>query len=143
MTNKKEAVKARVVQKKDDSAKETPAKEHAFSEGMSTDITETIEYGSQNVFADLGLENSDELFTRAQLGMQVFSIIKERGYKQIDAANILGIAQSEVSAICSGKFNRFSQERLISFLNKLDWKVKISISPHRTGEPLLTVELEL
>ena len=71
--------------------------------------TENIEYGSQNVFADLGLENADELFTRAQLGMQVYSIIKERGYTQTDAAKILGIAQSEVSAICSGKFNRFSQ----------------------------------
>ena len=104
--------------------------------------TETVEYVSQNVFADLGLENADELFIRAQLGMQIYSIIKERGYKQTDAAKVLGIAQSEVSAICSGKFNRFSQERLISFLNKLDWKVKILVSPHHTGEPFQIVELD-
>ncbi len=103
---------------------------------------ETIEYGSKNVFADLGLENADELFIRAQLGMQIFSIIKNRGYKQQEAANILGIAQSEVSAICSGKFNRFSQERLITFLNKLDWKVKIEVSPHCAGEPFQAVELQ-
>jgi predicted XRE-type DNA-binding protein len=128
MTDKKEAMKAHVVQKKCDSVKETSVKESAFSRGTSTKTTETIEYGSQNVFADLGLENADELFTRAQLGMQVFSIIKERGYKQIDAANILGITQSEISALGSGKFNRFSQERLISFLNKLDWKVKMGKS---------------
>lgn len=103
---------------------------------------ETIEYGSQNVFADLGLANANELFIRAQLGMQILSIIKNRGYKQQEAANILGIAQSEVSAICSGKFNRFSQERLITFLNKLDWKVRIEVSPHLAGEPFQTVELQ-
>ena len=95
----------------------------------------TIEYGSQNVFADLGLENADELYTRAQLGIKVFSILKERGYKQTEASQVLGIAQSEVSALCSGKFNRFSQERLISFLNKLDWKITITLSPRNQNEP--------
>ena len=81
---------------------------------------DNIEYGSQNVFADLALDNADELYTRAQLGMQIFTIIKERNYKQAEASQVLEIAQSEVSALCSGKFNRFSSDRLISFLNKLN-----------------------
>ena len=104
--------------------------------------SETIEYSTGNVFADLGLDNADELLTRAQLGMQIFSILKERGYKQTEAAQLLGIAQSEVSALCCGKFNRFSQERLISFLNKLDWKVEIILSPHHSDEPFQKVELQ-
>ena len=33
------------------------------------------------------------------------------------------------------KFDRFSQERLIGFLNKLDQKVVIRVSRHRRSEP--------
>jgi predicted XRE-type DNA-binding protein len=98
-----------------------------------------IEYGSHNVFADIGLEDAEELYIRAQLGMQIFSLLKERGYKQAEASRVLGIAQSEVSALVSGKFNRFSQERLISFLNKLDWKVTFTLSPRHQNEPSQSV----
>ena len=105
------------------------------------DESTNIEYGSHNVFADLGLEDADELYIRAQLGMQIFSLLKERGYKQAEASQILGIAQSEVSALCSGKFNRFSQERLISFLNKLNWKVTFTLSPRHQDEPSQSVNV--
>ena len=94
-----------------------------------------IEVGSSNIFADLGLENADELYTRACLGVQVMKIIKERGYRQKEAAELLGLKQPEISAIMRAKFSRFSQERLIGFLNKLNQKVIIQISHHQKGEP--------
>ena len=103
--------------------------------------SDSIDYGSQNVFADLGLDNADELYTRSQLGMQIFLILKEREYKQAEASQVLGIAQSEVSALCSGKFSRFSTDRLISFLNKLNWKVEIALSPCVSGESLQSVSV--
>ena len=61
----------------------------------------TIEYesGSGNVFADLGLEDADELYTRAALGAQVVNMLKERGCTQAEAAKLLGIKQPEVSAL--------------------------------------------
>lgn len=40
-----------------------------------------FEEGSGNVFADLGLEDADELFTRAQLGFRVHKILKDKGLK--------------------------------------------------------------
>ena len=94
-----------------------------------------IEVGSSNIFADLGLDNADELYTRACLGIQVMKIIKERGYSQKEAAEFLGLKQPEISAIMRAKFSRFSQERLIGFLNKLNQKVTIQISHHHKGEP--------
>jgi len=94
-----------------------------------------IEVGSGNVFADLGLDNADELYIRACLGVQVMKIIKERGYSQKEAAELLGLKQPEVSALMRAKFSRFSQERLIGFLNKLNQKVIIQISDHHKGEP--------
>ena len=94
-----------------------------------------FEESSGNIFADLELEDADELYTRAALGIQVMRIIKDRGFTQKEAAKFLGLKQPEVSAIMRAKFSRFSQERLICFLNKLEQKVTIQVSRHRRGEP--------
>jgi predicted XRE-type DNA-binding protein len=100
-------------------------------------VKEEIEHvtGSSNVFADLGLEDADDLFTRAQLGAQIFKILKQRGLKkQKDIATVLGIDKSEASKLMNAEFNRFSEGRLMSFLNKLDYKITMEISPLRKGE---------
>lgn len=102
-----------------------------------------FEKSSGNVFADLGLDDASELYTRAALGAQVVKILRDAGYTQAEAATILGIKQLEVSALMRAKFHRFSQERLIGFLNKLDLKVKILITPHQRGEPFQQVAIEL
>ena len=94
-----------------------------------------FEASSGNVFADLGLDDADELYTRTALGIQVMKIIREKGYTQKEAGELLGLKQPEVSAIMRAKFDRFSQERLIGFLNKLEQKVTIQVSRHRRGEP--------
>jgi len=93
------------------------------------------EEGSGNVFADLGLEDADELFARAQLGFHVYKILKGRNLKQREIAEILGIAQPDVSQLMNGHFSRFTTDKLLDFLKRLDWKVTIRISPHRSGEP--------
>ncbi|MGZ3646635.1 MAG: XRE family transcriptional regulator, partial [Ktedonobacteraceae bacterium] len=49
--------------------------------------------GSGNVYADLELEDADELLTRSQIGFLVFKILETRSLKQREIANILGIAQ--------------------------------------------------
>ena len=98
-----------------------------------------FERGSGNVFADLGLEDAEELYTRAALGAQVVNMLKERGCTQAEAAKLLGIKQPEVSALMCARFHRFSQERLIGFLNKLNLKVTLHISRHQPGEPFQQV----
>ena len=100
-----------------------------------------FENSSGNVFADLGLDEADELYTRAALGAQVVKILQEEGYTQAEAAKRLGIKQPEVSALMCARFHRFSQERLIGFLNKLNLKVTIQISRHRSGGPLQQVAI--
>ena len=102
---------------------------------MSDEYRPAIEIGSDNIFADLELDNADELYIRACLGVQVMKILKERHYSQKDAARYLGVKQPEISALMQAKFSRFSQERLIGFLNKLDQKVTIQVSLHHEGEP--------
>ena len=104
---------------------------------MSTKRHKPIEFeeGSGNVFADLGLHDSDELYARAQIGVHVFKILKERKLKQREIAGILGIAQPDVSHLMNGHFSRFTTDKLLDFLKRLDRKVTIEISRHHEGEP--------
>jgi predicted XRE-type DNA-binding protein len=96
---------------------------------------------SGNVFADMGLEEADELLTRAQLGYSVRQILKDRGLKQQVIATLLDIKQPEVSNLMQGKYHLFSEGRLFSFLRKLDQKVIIQISQHQDGEPFQQVAM--
>jgi predicted XRE-type DNA-binding protein len=103
--------------------------------------TTDIDTGSSNIFTDLRLEDADQLLTRTALGIQVMKTIRESGFSQQEAGKRLGLTQPDVSAIMRAKFRRFSQERLIGLLNKLEQKVTIHITRHRKGEPYQQVTL--
>jgi predicted XRE-type DNA-binding protein len=100
-------------------------------------MSEAIEMyeGSGNVYADLGLEDADELYIRSQIGVLVFMILKDRKLKQREIARMLGIAQPDVSHLMNGHFSRFTTEKLLDFLKRLNQKVTIQVSSHHEGEP--------
>ena len=93
-----------------------------------------LEESSGNVFADLGLDHPEELLTRAHLGHSVRMILEERNLKQREIGKLLGIKQPEVSNLMNGRYTLFSQKRLFGFLNKLDRKVTVKVTPSRSGE---------
>ncbi len=92
----------------------------------STEKTRSAKSDS-NVFADLGLDNPDELKLKSKIAMSINTIIKYRGLKQAEAAAILGISQPQVSSLKRGKLYRFSVEKLFNILNALDRDVEIII----------------
>lgn len=94
---------------------------------MASDITK----GTGNVFADLGLPDAGDRQTKTRLAMQVNALLKERRIKQTEAATILRIPQSKVSALANYRLDHFSVEKLMSFLNLLDCDVEIVIRPRR------------
>ena len=100
-------------------------------------MSEEIEMyeGSGNVYADLELEDADELLTRSQIGFLVFKILENRKLKQREIASVLGIKQPDVSHLMNGHFSRFTTDKLLDFLKRLDQKVTIQVSSHHTGEP--------
>jgi predicted XRE-type DNA-binding protein len=102
-----------------------------------------FEEGSGNVFADLGLEDADELFARSKIGFHVFKILQDEKLTQREIGTILGIKQPEVSHLMNGHFSRFTTDKLLDFLKKLDRKVTIRISPHKPGEPYQEVSFGL
>lgn len=100
-----------------------------------------FEEGSGNIFADLGLKDSDELFARAQIGFCVQQIINGKNLKQREIGAVLGIAQSDVSHLMNGHYSRFTTDKLLDFLKRLDRKVTIRIAQHKAGEPYQEISL--
>ncbi|NES98328.1 MAG: XRE family transcriptional regulator [Desertifilum sp. SIO1I2] len=88
-----------------------------------------VQSSSGNVFADLGLANSDELLIKAELVRQISNLIDAKRLTQTEAAKILGIDQPKVSALLNGKLSGFSIDRLFKFLNALGNDVEIRIIP--------------
>ncbi len=97
-----------------------------------------FEESSGNVFADLGLDDAEELQDRARIGVCVVRLLKQKMDKerliQQDVALRLGIKQPEVSHLLNGHFSRFTIDKLLDLLKRLDQKVTIHISPREEGE---------
>jgi predicted XRE-type DNA-binding protein len=86
---------------------------------------------SSNIFADLGLPNPEHELLKAQLTLQIYKIIKQRGLMQAQAGEILGIKQPHVSALMRNRAGNFSVGRLIEFLTALGQDVQITVKPTR------------
>jgi predicted XRE-type DNA-binding protein len=89
------------------------------------------EIGNRNVFKDIGVPNAEEHLVKAQLVFKIDTIMKDRGLKQVEAADLFGIRQPDVSKMLRGEFRQFSVERLLRFLVALDQDVEIVVKPHR------------
>ncbi len=89
------------------------------------------ETGSGNVFRDIGVPNAEEHLVKAQLVFKIDAILKKRGLRQVEAAELFGVRQPDVSKMLRGEFRQFSVERLLRFLVALDQDVEIVVKPHR------------
>jgi predicted XRE-type DNA-binding protein len=89
------------------------------------------EPGSRNVFKDIGVPNAEEHLVKAQLVFKIDAILKKRGLKQVEAGELFGVRQPDVSKMLRGEFRQFSVERLLRFLVALDHDVEIVVKPHR------------
>ncbi|MGA2962077.1 MAG: helix-turn-helix transcriptional regulator [Candidatus Korobacteraceae bacterium] len=89
------------------------------------------EPGSRNVFKDIGIPNAEEHLIKAQLVFKIDALMKERGLKQKEAADLFGVRQPDISKMLRGEFRQFSVERLLRFLVALNQDVEIVVKPHR------------
>jgi predicted XRE-type DNA-binding protein len=85
--------------------------------------------GSRNVFQDIGIPNAEVHRIKAQLVFNIDAILKDRGLKQVEAANLFGIRQPDLSRMLRGEFRQFSVERLLRFFRALDYDVEIVVRP--------------
>jgi predicted XRE-type DNA-binding protein len=93
------------------------------------------EESSGNVFADLGLPNPAQEQLKAHLAREIHRIVKGRKLTQTQAATVLGIHQSQVSALLRARPGGFSVGRLIDLLTVLGKDVEIAIHDKQTAAP--------
>ena len=84
---------------------------------------------SGNIFQDLGFEPAEAavLQMRANVMSDLRLYIENNQLTQADAAKRLGIAQSRVSDLVRGKWDKFSLEMLITLEARLGRNVRVEL----------------
>lgn len=85
---------------------------------------------ASNIFLDLGFEPAEAavLQMRATLMSDLRAYIEAEGLTQAEAADQLGIAQSRVSDLVRGKWEKFSLEMLITLEARIGRTVSIELA---------------
>ncbi len=91
--------------------------------------------GSGNAFRDFGRVNADVEQARAILAAQIIRTLDERGLSTREAERLTGVAHSEFSRIRNARLGRFTLDRMITILEKLDEDVEVNVT-FRTRPPL-------
>lgn len=89
----------------------------------------SVTKSSGNVFLDLGFdkEEAELLQLRATLMSDLRKYVKDNELTQEKAAALFGIAQSRVSDLIRGKWEKFSLEMLISLEFRAGRKVQLNL----------------
>jgi predicted XRE-type DNA-binding protein len=102
-----------------------------------------VHSSSGNVFQDMGMRDAEERLAKAELARIIRGHIKDRGLTQTQAADLLGIAQPDVSDLIRGKLSRFSMERLERLINALDLEIRIQVGPRPNWKEQAGISVEV
>lgn len=86
-----------------------------------------IEFGSGNVFADLGLPDAEKLKIKSGLVIEITKAIRRLKLTQAEAAERMGITQPKVCALLHGEFSNLFERKLMDCLNRLGYDVEIKV----------------
>ena len=90
---------------------------------------EVITPSSGNVFIDMGLkpEEAAVLALRADLMGRLRLMVRDNGWTQVQAAEHFGVAQSRVSDLMRGKWDKFSLDMLITLAARTGRRVELAM----------------
>ena len=110
---------------------------------MNKTVDQNITESSGNVFADLGLENAEELHAKGMLALTILGIIDDRQLTQSEAAEFLGTDQSHISRLKRGHIEGFTFDRLLNWLTKFDRNIQLSIKPKPKHQEKACIQVAL
>lgn len=93
---------------------------------MSDDDFELVR-GSGNVFADFGDPNAETEQLKAILAARIIRVLDTRGLTVRAAEELTGTAAADFSRIRRVKLDRFTIDRLMMVLSKLDQRVEVEV----------------
>ena len=94
-------------------------------------LRKEIQRSTDDVLADLGFDDAEQLSAKAILAVKLNELIAGRGLSQTEAAAITGMTQPKVSQVRRYKLLNISLERLMQALVSLDQQVEITVKPAR------------
>jgi predicted XRE-type DNA-binding protein len=94
---------------------------------MSDDELDIVR-GSDNPFRDVGLSDPDTKLMKADLAAGIMRILRERDLSGARAAALAGVTEADISRIRNADLNRFTVDRLVRILNRLDSGVQVAVS---------------
>jgi len=86
--------------------------------------------GSGNIFVDLGFDKAEArvMALRVELLVRLQLLLKEKGYKQVQAARLLGVTQPRISALVKGKWEHFSLDMLLTLAARAGLKAELRLA---------------
>jgi predicted XRE-type DNA-binding protein len=84
--------------------------------------------GSGNVFRDVGLPDPDTKLIKADLAAEIIRVLRTAKLSNVAAARRAGVAETDISRIRHADLNRFTIDRLVRILNRLDRRVEVVIT---------------
>ena len=93
---------------------------------MSESDIEFVE-GSGNVFRDLGDPEADLKHAKAVLAARIILMLDERGISVRKAATMTGFAAADFSRVRNADLGRFTLDRLMRMIAKLDCDTQITV----------------
>jgi predicted XRE-type DNA-binding protein len=98
--------------------------------------------GSDNPFEDVGLPDADTKLIKADLAAEIVRILRERHLTGAAAAKLVDIQTADISRIRNADVARFTIDRLVRILNRLNRHVEMRVTvkavPGEHVAPLLT-----
>ena len=85
-------------------------------------------HGSGNVFRDFDDPQADILQLKSILAAQIIGILDDRNLSVRKAQQLTGVAASEFSRVRNAKLTRFTVDRLMTLLNKLDQEIEVTVT---------------
>ena len=86
---------------------------------------------AKSVYRELGFPDADEMLVKAQLVMKIAQILRERGWSQQQAAQVLGLTQPKLSKMLRGQFRGISEMKMMDCLVRLGREVRIVVGPEK------------
>jgi predicted XRE-type DNA-binding protein len=94
---------------------------------MKKDDLELVR-GSGNVYRDFGRPNAGLEQARAITAAKIIRVLDGRKLSTRDAEKLTGVSHSEFSRIRNTRLGRFTLDRMIAILGKLDEDVEVSLT---------------
>ena len=89
--------------------------------------------GSDHPFRDLGLRDPDAKLMKAALAALILRALRERRLSGAEAARLAGVQEADISRIRNADLGRFTIDRLVRVLNRLDRGIEVAVAVRPRG----------